>query len=325
MSIDQTNDPLAAAPPGAQAQRAGDDTGALPDVVATDSAAAAGALDWVGMDAIDLPVRVRAGSDSVRIPARVSAEVDLLAGAGRGIHMSRLYLALDAAFSNQPLAPPMLEALLREFLASHAGLSSRARVRAAFDHFLRRPALASANAGWRRYPVVVTATLAGDAVALDVAFDVVYSSTCPASSALARQLVAEDFGRAFPEGMALDRAAAMRWLAGEAGMRATPHSQRSTARIEVRLVGGLPELPLEALIDRAENELGTAVQTAVKRIDEQAFARRNGENPMFCEDAARRLQTALGAEPCVRAVRVRVAHHESLHAHDAVAEARFTA
>ena len=36
-----------------------------------------------------------------------------------------------------------------------------------------------------------------------------------------------------------------------------------------------------------EAALGTPVQTAVKREDEQAFARLNGRNLMFCEDAPR--------------------------------------
>jgi len=293
---------------------------ALPDIASDRVAKNHGALDWVGMDAIDLPIRVVDGDSDVRVTAHVSAEVDLRGDASRGIHMSRLYVALDAAFA-EPISPAMLHALLREFLASHVGLSTRARVRITFDHFLRRPALASEHSGWRRYPVVVTAMLEGDAFALDVAFDVVYSSTCPASTALARQLVAEDFGRAFPANLPLDREAALRWLAGEHGMRATPHSQRSTAGIRVRLDPATATLPFTALIERAEAALGTPVQTAVKRIDEQAFARRNGENPMFCEDAARRLQAVFDAEPGVRDFHLRVAHHESLHAHDAVAEA----
>jgi len=290
---------------------------ALPDIASDRAGHRAGALDWVGMDAIELPVRIVDGTADVRVPARVSTEVDLL-DATRGIHMSRLYLALDAAFA-EPLAPAMLHALLRDFLASHAGLSTRARLRVAFDHFLRRPALASTYGGWRRYPVVLTALLERDTMTLDVAFDVVYSSTCPASTALARQLVAGDFARAFPADMPVDRAAALHWLAGEHGMRATPHSQRSTASLRVRLDAEIATLPFTALIDRAEAALGTPVQTAVKRIDEQAFARRNGENPMFCEDAARRLQAAFDVEPGVRDFHLRVAHHESLHAHDAVA------
>lgn len=295
-------------------------TNALPDV-AGDLAAHAAALDWVGMDAIELPIRIVDGDVDVRVPAKVSVEVDLVVGAARGIHMSRMYLALDAAVA-EPLSPAMLDGLLRDILSSHAGLSSRARVRVAFDHFLRRPALASEHSGWRRYPMIVTATLERTVLAIDVAFDVVYSSTCPASTALARQLVAEDFGRAFPGGTTVDRDAALRWLTSQQGMQATPHSQRSTAHIRLRLDADSASMRLTAMIDRAEAALGTAVQTAVKRIDEQAFARRNGENQMFCEDAVRRLQAALtdaGDQLCARVMAIRVAHHESLHGHDAVA------
>ena len=46
-------------------------------------------------------------------------------------------------------------------------------------------------------------------------------------------------------------------------------------------------------IDRIESSLKTPVQAAVKREDEQEFARLNGQNLMFCEDAARRLQHEL--------------------------------
>ncbi len=53
----------------------------------------------------------------------------------------------------------------------------------------------------------------------------------------------------------------------------------------------LPDLP--SLITQMEDAIGTPVQTAVKREDEQAFAKLNAENLLFCEDAARRLKHAL--------------------------------
>jgi len=79
-------------------------------------------------------------------------------------------------------------------------------------------------------------------------------------------------------------------------------------------------LPVADLIDRAEAALGTPVQTAVKREDEQAFARLNAENLMFCEDAARRVAAALAVDARVQRFDVRVSHFESLHPHDAVAQ-----
>lgn len=66
------------------------------------------------------------------------------------------------------------------------------------------------------------------------------------------------------------------------------------------------------------------MQTAVKRADEQAFALANGQNLMFCEDAARRLSTVLRRSPDIVALNVRVVHAESLHAHDAVAQSSWT-
>jgi len=118
----------------------------------------------------------------------------------------------------------------------------------------------------------------------------------------------------------LDHSRVMAWLGSEQGIVATPHAQRSTARLRVRPARGA-SLPLIALIDSVEHALGTAVQAAVKREDEQAFALANGSNLMFCEDAARRIQQALDSDPNIAAFDLRVAHHESLHAHDAVAHA----
>ena len=52
-------------------------------------------------------------------------------------------------------------------------------------------------------------------------------------------------------------------------------------------------VPCHVAIDLAEGALKTPVQSAVKREDEQAFARLNGRNLMFCEDAARRIAAVL--------------------------------
>ncbi len=59
----------------------------------------------------------------------------------------------------------------------------------------------------------------------------------------------------------------------------------------------------------------------MKREDEQEFARLNGANPMYCEDAARRIRATLEAMEGVADYAVRAAHLESLHPHDAVAVA----
>ena len=109
------------------------------------------------------------------------------------------------------------------------------------------------------------------------------------------------------------------WLGSANGIVATPHSQRSSAELSIQLDANQSTLPLTDLIDDVEAALGTAVQTAVKRADEQAFALANGQNLMFCEDAARRVASALAADTRIAGWSARVAHFESLHPHDAVA------
>ena len=294
------------------------DNARLPDVATGAQPDAGGVLDWVGMDGIDLPVRCADGQGgTLTVPARVSVQVNLVDPAARGIHMSRLYLALEQSLGEQTLTPSGLCSLLHALVASHADLSSRVRLRIEYSQLLKRRALVSDNAGWRAYPVTVEAELLDEHFGVQLGCEVTYSSTCPASAALSRQLNQQRFEDDFADAVPSPRAV-REWLGSERGMAATPHAQRSTAEVMVRLAPGF-DLPVSELIDAVEAALATPVQTAVKREDEQAFAKLNAENLMFCEDAARRIRAALAADRRIAGYRIRAAHHESLHPHDAVA------
>lgn len=292
----------------------------MPDVASQVKAQVASPLDWVGMNEIELPVRLE-GSDGVVVQAaaRITAFVDLKRPDVRGIHMSRLYLHLDQALAEHPVTPCGLHHLLRDFLTSHEDLSDRAMVRLDFDYMLRRPSLVSDNSGWKRYPVSLIATLEGKRFDMEMAYQVLYSSTCPCSAALARQLIQEQFRADFPEDRPLGHREVLEWLGSEKGILATPHSQRSAADIRLQLAPSLEAFPIVDMIDVAEDALKTPVQAAVKREDEQAFARLNGANLMFCEDAARRVHKVLDTRERVLDFWVRCRHFESLHPHNAVA------
>jgi GTP cyclohydrolase I len=294
----------------------------LPDIASEDHPHLAGSLGWVGMGEIEVPVTV-AGRDgrSVSCGARVNAFVNLNRADARGIHMSRLYLLVDRMLGEDAISPCSLRRLLRAFLDSHHGLSDRAMIRIAFDYMVRRPALVSDNSGWKSYPVVVSGVMDRGHLTLELEVSVSYSSTCPCSAALARQLIQKRFAEDFPRDRPLDHERVIAWLGSEQGICATPHSQRSVAEIRTRLVPSFGEFPIIDIIDRAEGALRTPVQTAVKREDEQAFALLNGSNLMFCEDAARRLQSALAEEERIADFWVRASHYESLHPHNAVAVA----
>ena len=288
----------------------------LPDIAAQTSSALL-PLEHVGMSGIAQPILLH----GQRIATRVSAGVSLDDATARGIHMSRLYLALEV-LEVEELTPALLARVLDEFLASHAGLSGCARLEIRGEALLKRPALVSPLAGWKGYPFAIDARLDGNGLEMALEVEIGYSSTCPCSAALARQLIQRRFAADFA-GRTLEPGAVLDWLGSSTGILATPHSQRSTATLRVTLGRQATHLPLVELIERAEAALGTALQTAVKRADEQAFALANGQNLMFCEDAARRLHTVLLDQPGLDAFELRVVHTESLHAHDAVAESRW--
>jgi GTP cyclohydrolase IB len=294
----------------------------MPDIAKEAQPDVAGALDWVGMGQIEAPVSL-AHEDGrvVTSTARVDAFVNLKRPDVRGIHMSRLYLHIDRHLSAEAISPASLRHLLKDFLESHLDLSDRAKIVLHFDYMLRRPALVSDNSGWKSYPIVLTAEMQGKNFSLELALSAAYSSTCPCSAALARQLIQEQFGKDFSSQQALDYQAVLNWLGSEQGIMATPHSQRSFASVKVKLDPKLEQFPLLGLINLIEGALKTPVQAAVKREDEQAFAKLNGQNLMFCEDAARRMQTALNADARFVDFWLEASHHESLHPHNAVAVA----
>ena len=288
----------------------------LPDIAAQASRQAL-PLEWVGMCGIALPILF----NGQRLSAKADAGVSLDDGEARGIHMSRLYLALEM-LEQENLTPALLRRVLQRFLDTHEGLSNSAYLTIHADFLLKRPALISPLAGWKSYPVSINARLKNAMFHVELKIDISYSSTCPCSAALARQLIQQQFVDDFAN-QPLQHADVLAWLGSKKGIVATPHSQRSNAQLTLRLGDYLDDLPLITLINDAEAALGTAVQTAVKRADEQAFALANGQNLMFCEDAARRLNLALKRSPGINAFHLKVVHAESLHAHDAVAESRW--
>ena len=292
----------------------------LADEVALQPSAQFTALGQVGMRHIEMPVRMLVEGENCLIPAQVFAAVDLRDPAARGIHMSRLYRLCDEYLAALPLDVVNLRALLEAMLESHAGLSQRAFVEIAFKLPVRRSALCSGLSGWRQYPVRIAGEWAKERWRCTLAVDVLYSSTCPGSAAMARQVVQQRFLATFGHGQVAAEAVAA-WLEShEGGGAATPHAQRSRARVQVALADtARGTLPVLNLIDSIEHALKTPLQGAVKRVDEQEFARLNGENPMYCEDAARRIATALESIPWLADYLIDAAHLESLHPHDAVA------
>ena len=293
----------------------------MPDVASSQAPQINGTLNWVGMNRIALPLTVK-DSDlgETKVNAFVQTYVNLCKPEVKGIHMSRLYLLLSEFSDNQVLSAANLREFLAHMLDSHEDISDQATLNFEFDYVIKRKALKSQFSGWKDYPTEIKATLKDGKVELELGINVPYSSTCPCSAALARQLIQEAFHADFADKASVTPSEVESWLRSDKGTFATPHSQRSIAKVWVKVNPNAEDFPITDLIGVIEGALQTPVQTAVKREDEQEFARLNGHNLMFCEDAARRVKNALDSQENMYSdFWLRIEHLESLHAHDAVA------
>jgi GTP cyclohydrolase I len=293
----------------------------LPDIARETRVELTGTLDRVGMTDIEVPVLLkRENGICFQAPARAKAFVSLDDPNAKGIHMSRLFLQLQEGLASGALTFELMQTLLQKFIETHHDLSESSFLEVSFDYMVERPALRSQNKGWRSYPLKLQATSQQGQVHFDLQMIITYSSTCPCSAALARKLIQDNFAKHF-KNETVSRNAVYDWLGTTQGILATPHSQRSEALVTMRFTdaatAGGPQDWLR-WIDLVETRLGTPVQAAVKREDEQEFALLNGQNLMFCEDAARKIKSALLLETTIADFKVTVSHLESLHPHNAV-------
>lgn len=292
----------------------------LPDIANEPHTGPNATLNWVGMSEIELPVHMINGKGKqIQTVARVQAYVNLIDPNSKGIHMSRLYLAVDQILSDNVLTPALLSKVVEHFAESQDGISDSAYLECRLEFFERRNSLISNNTGWKSYKVRPITSLRKGKLTTELSIEVPYSSTCPCSAALSRDIIQQGFQNKFGKSGKVDLEDVKEWLGTTEGISATPHSQRSLAQVRVKLSDKVKDLPISRLIDEIEDALSTPVQAAVKREDEQEFARLNAANLMFCEDAARRVQEGLEKDDTLVDFWIRVNHMESLHPHDAVA------
>lgn len=316
-SLDQSRNPLSSSVSGSASLPS-----LLPDVANESAPQTGGTLDRVGMSGVELVLRLRNASGEIfRTPARADAAVSLDDETVKGIHMSRLFLSLNNRLADQILSLPVVNEILKDFVQTHQDMSSNSFLTLSYEHSFKRPALLSDHAGWRAYPVKIHSSFRQGKFQHRMQVRLTYSSACPCSAALSRQLIQQAFENTFGGRSELSHDEIFQWLGTQEAILAVPHSQRSHADVSVELDSGLEDFPIESLIDYLERVIATPVQTAVKREDEQEFARLNGANLMFCEDAARKLKAALEQYPGINDFRVEINHLESLHPHDAAAVA----
>lgn len=290
-----------------------------PDVAHETNSTLSLTLNKVGMNEVELPLNI---SDELgrlqTVPARCDLFVSLDDPNAKGIHMSRLYLKAQEHFAKNLISFKTLADLSKTFIESHEGLSNSSYVKVAFDYMVQRSALKSGQKGWRFYPVEMTASNKNGKIVFDFNIEITYSSTCPCSAALSRQINQKSFLLEFANKEELSKEEVSKWLLSLDAQTAVPHAQRSKANVSIRFDKDVEKFNILEIINFLENSVETPVQAAVKREDEQEFARLNGTNMMFSEDACRRVKNVLEQKDYI-GYSVMIEHLESLHPHNAVA------
>ena len=253
------------------------------------------AIQHVGISNFRLPIRFhtrsgKAVGDDLTLETSVTGTVSLEAEK-KGINMSRImrtfYKHAEETFSFE-----VIDAALDAYKTDLDSFDARIMMRMSFP--MKVNSLRSGLVGYQYYDIALELIEAGGQRKKIVHLDYVYSSTCPCSLELS------EHARQFR------------------GQLATPHSQRSVARVSVELAPEADVLWFEDLIDICRAAVPTETQVMVKREDEQAFAELNAANPIFVEDAARLFAQQMQADPRIADYRVIASHQESLHSHDAV-------
>jgi GTP cyclohydrolase I len=247
------------------------------------------AIQQVGIHNFRLPINyMKKDGGAIMLETAITGSVSLEAHK-KGINMSRI-MRTFYEHQHETFSLDMLEDVLQDYRDNLESLDARLMLR--FKYPILNESLRSGLLGYQYYDVAFEARMdrAGN-VTKYIHFDFVYSSTCPCSYELSQHAI------------------------NERGVAASPHSQRSVARVSVELndflwIEDLRDLMLEAL--------KTETQVMVKREDEQAFAEMNAAYLKFVEDAVRLVYEQLDDDARIRDFKVVASHQESLHSHDAI-------
>ena len=248
-------------------------------------------IQHVGISNFRLPIRFHTRDDGdLTLETSVTGTVSLDAGK-KGINMSRIMRSFYQ-YAEKTFSFEVIEAALDAYKSDLDSFDARIQMRFSFP--MQVDSLRSGLQGYQYYDIALELVEQDGVRKKIMHLDYVYSSTCPCSLELS------------------EHARQTR------GQLATPHSQRSVARISVESRPGETCLWFEDLVDLCRAAVPTETQVVVKREDEQAFAELNAAHPIFVEDAARLFCEALQNDARVGDFRVIASHQESLHSHDAV-------
>ncbi|OUR96461.1 GTP cyclohydrolase [Halobacteriovorax marinus] len=266
------------------------------------------AIPKVGIERFRIPLRFL-HSDGTIMSHDCEASMFVFCDADKnGVNMSRFCTILQEESEQGDIDSKFFKSILRRYRADLRDNNSEELIpesflKLNFRYPIKQKSLKSNNWGWQYYECSLEGHENKDGqIDMSLTINYEYSSTCPCSLSMAKQYEQSHANNEITEGNGI----------------ATAHSQRSNAIVTIKYNVEKP-VSINRLIELMRKAIPTETQSLVKRIDEQAFAILNGENPMFVEHASRRISTVLNQEESIIHWSAKVEHFESLHSHNAVA------
>ena len=247
-------------------------------------------IQHVGISNFVVPIQFmqRGRDEPIKLETSITGSVSLEAQK-KGINMSRI-MRTFYEYNDELFSINLIEKVLNSYTDKLE--SESARIQMKFRYPMVIESLRSGLSGYQYYDVALEVLKSKtNEIKKIIHLDYVYSSTCPCSTELS------EHSRKYRNVMA------------------TPHSQRSVARVSLVMDDFVY---IEDVIEAMRSAVPTETQVMVKREDEQAFAELNGANTIFVEDAVRLFFKSIQAMPQVGDFRIIASHQESLHSHDAI-------
>ena len=273
-------------------------TSELPDIQHSEKPAFPIYIHQVGVQNVKVPFRLDSRYGwSHELVANVTMSTDLGADK-KGISMSMLLRTLSN-YLDRPLKSRLIRQILEEFETAVETNSKESQLKFEFQLPIHKRAPKSGLVFPQYYDCGFEGRLTPKGFTFFEKVKVQYGSYCPCSASLCGHLK-------------------------EQGINGYPHAQRAFAEVIVKVTDtslnlSPPIVWLEDIIDVVENSVKTGVYPLLRRVDEQEVARLAGENPMFVEDAIRRIANGLDQMGSLYDWIVKCTHQESIHVSDAIA------
>jgi len=276
-------------------------------------------IDRVGVAGVKAELALRIGDRTVRCLGEFAMVADL-APDRAGVHMSRFSellasATLEAAARAQGGAVDALVAsVARAIVGSQRALRADVRVRAEFT--LDRYTPVSGRLAPETYALVAIAHAGEGAARVVAGVEAEGMTACPCAQGMVREQSQRDL-----EAAGFSPADAARALAV---LPVATHNQRGRGSVLLGSTGGTPTR-LDRLVDLVEGAMSSETYGLLKRPDEFFVVTKAHRNPKFVEDVVRgilagilEMHSTASDDGFVFASQI---NYESIHKHDAVAEA----